>query len=376
MSRQSKQTRLLLLSGGSLVGQNVLAALADTRDALHLCAINSVAAEPALFDFDEVYLCGNLRDDREAFAQRFAEILAVVDPHLVIPCRDDDVVFLAAYAESQPETAAKFLCGACGPAEVMIDKESSWQFSSRHGLPYAPTIGTQGGLAPITGFAAAQGFPLVAKPRQGFASHGVFLVLDAAQLERMVERRDYVLQRFLGDAEPVLARARQIAAEGMPLFQSFEAVKLSIQAFIASDGSLAGLFASRNTMRQGRSERVARDDAPDLAELGSRCAQAFSRAGWRGPLNIQCQRTSAGELMIYEFNGRYTGATAARRLLGYDEVGIGLEAFCGFPRSPARTGKAFPVETVRRPVSRAIDPGQVRQLIQTGCWRADGHATE
>jgi carbamoyl-phosphate synthase large subunit len=81
----------------------------------------------------------------------------------------------------------------------MLDKESSWQFSSRHGLPYAPTIGTQGDPASIAGFAAAQGFPLVAKPRQGFASLGVFLVLDAAQLERIVGRRDYVLQRYLGD---------------------------------------------------------------------------------------------------------------------------------------------------------------------------------
>ena len=374
--QQSKRTRLLLLSGGSLVGQNVFAALADRRDALHLSALNSVADEPALFDFDEVYLSGSLRDDREAFAQRFAEILADADPHLVIPCRDDDVVFLAAYAESQPEMAAKFLCGACVPAEVMLDKESSWHFSSRHGLPYAPTIGTRGDPASIAGFAAAQGFPLVAKPRQGFASLGVFLVLDAAQLERIVERRDYVLQRYLGDAEPVVAHAQRIAADGMPLFHSFEAVKLSIQAFIASNGSLAGMFASRNTMRQGCSERVVRDEDPDLAELGARCAQAFSQAGWRGPLNIQCQRTPAGDLMIYEFNGRYTGATAARRLLGYDEVGIALEAFCGFPRAPARTGEALPTEAVRLPVSRAIDQQKVRQLMQTGSWRAAGHAAQ
>jgi hypothetical protein len=32
-----------------------------------------------------------------------------------------------------------------------------------------------------------------------------------------------------------------------------------------------------------------------------------------------------GELKAYEFNGRFTGATAARYFLGYDEIGFALE---------------------------------------------------
>jgi hypothetical protein len=44
-----------------------------------------------------------------------------------------------------------------------------------------------------------------------------------------------------------------------------------------------------------------------------------------------------GDYAIYEYNGRYTGATGARQLLGYDEVGMGLEHFGGIrlPESPA-----------------------------------------
>ena len=55
--------RILLLSGGCLVGQNVLACLAERRASLHLAATNSTAAEAALYDFDAVYLTPEVRRD-------------------------------------------------------------------------------------------------------------------------------------------------------------------------------------------------------------------------------------------------------------------------------------------------------------------------
>lgn len=363
------QIRLLMLSGASLVGQNILFAISDVRAAFRLSAVNSIATEPSLFDFDEAYLSGNLRDDPEKFRQRFMEVLAAVDPHLVIPCRDDDVAFLARLGESLPQESARFLCGASRPAEAMLDKESSWSFSRRHGLPYAPTMSTEAAAASVAGFADEHGFPLLAKPRQGFASHGVFLVLDQAQLDRAIGRPGYVLQKYVGDAAPVLSYARNVVTEGVPLFHTFETIKLSIQAFIAPDGLTAGVFATRNTMRQGRSERVVKDDDPELAALGARCARVFSELGWRGPLNIQCQRTPTGDLTIYEYNGRFTGATAARYLMGYDEIGIALRTFCGLCMGTSQSGTGHPrVEVVRLQCSRSADPAQVMRLMQDGYW--------
>jgi len=365
-----KRIRLLLLSGASLVGQNVLAALSGRRAGLHVAAINSIAAEPALRDFDEVFLSGNLRDDRAAYRQRFSEVLAAVEPDLVIPCRDDDVAFLADFAGSEPAWASRMLCGTRAPSDAMLDKAASWRFALEHGLPYAPTIDATDNPEAIAAFAARYGYPLIAKPREGFASRGVFLVLDRRQVENVAGRPDYVLQRYLGNGQSVLSQVARFAEAGVPLFHSFEAVKLSIQVFIAPDGGQTGLFATRNTMRQGRSERIVRDEDPALIRLGARCAQAFAGVGWRGPLNIQCQRTPDGEIGIYEFNGRYTGATAARCLLGYDEVGIGLAAFCGVPLP------ALPIavltEAVRVPLTRAVDPAQVDQLIRNGHWRDAG----
>ena len=89
------KTRILLISGGSLVGQKVLDALAGRRSGVELVATNSVPTGISLFDFDAVYLTLETVGAPAAFERRFSEILALERPDLVIPCRDDDVVFLA-----------------------------------------------------------------------------------------------------------------------------------------------------------------------------------------------------------------------------------------------------------------------------------------
>lgn len=361
---------ILFLSGASLVGHNVLATLAGRRGGLHLAAINSLAGEPALFDFDEAFLAGRLKDDPDAFGRRFDEIMALLQPRLVIPCRDDDVAWLAARAAARPELAPRFLCGAPGPARAMLDKAASATLSARHGLPYAPTLATDTDPARLTKFADRHGYPLIAKPRQGFASRGVFLIMHPAQLARLAGRPDYVLQRYLGDGAEARAYLDACAHDGIPLFHSFEADKHALQAFIAPDGSLEGLLATRHTMRQGRSERVSRQDDPTLIELGHCCAAAFSAEGWRGPLNIQCQRSPRGDYGIYEYNGRYTGATAARHLLGYDEVGMGLEHFAGIRLAPTPEPRRWPDDVQRLPLSRAVDEAWVETLKREGRWRA------
>ena len=81
---------ILFLSGASLVGQNILSALAGRRAGLHLAAINSVANEPALFDFDEAFLAGNLKDYRLTTAEMFSHSV-YTEPSLrrlvISPCQ-------------------------------------------------------------------------------------------------------------------------------------------------------------------------------------------------------------------------------------------------------------------------------------------------
>jgi len=357
---------LLLLSGGSLVGQNIVQALGARRRHVRLLATNSVADEPSLQAFDEVLLVPATRTDELALHQALQPWLSAKSPLLVIPCRDDDSVFLAGLQNSAHlGKGCTLLVGAPEPAQAMRDKWLSWELAQRHDLPFAPT------LVPleadrIDAFVARWGFPLLVKPRSGFASQGVRVLLDQRQLAAWAGRDDVVVQRYLGPAQGPEAYVDDLSRQGIPLFHSFETVKQSIQVLIAPDGSVQGTCCTLHRMRNGMSMLVEPDPDPDAPTLGRRCAQVFARLGWRGPLNVQCQRPPGGPLTIYEFNGRFTGATAARTLMGFDEVGMALQAFAHRDIGPVATPPATRV--VRQLVSQAPCPELTSALQHQGVW--------
>ena len=118
-----------------------------------------------------------------------------------------------------------------------------------------------------------------------------------------------------------------------------------------------------------RSKRVPPDRDPATLDVARRCAQAFSAAGWRGPLNVQCRKTVAGDVMIHKFSGRFTGATVDRWLLGFDEVGAAIECFTGVRLATNRAPAPAPLEAFESRVGRAADPRDVEALARDRVWR-------
>ena len=356
---------ILFLSGASLVGQNVLQALHGRRSSLKLVATNSLPSDPSLPDFDSVVMVPQTQSAPEGFDAIIEHLIDDQKPSLTIPCRDDDVVALARLASRRPDLAPRLLCGSNEAAIATVDKWASWEFSRAWDLPFVPTIVPDCREA-VENFAATHGFPLLVKPRQGFASRGVSIILNANQLPAVTGHDAFLLQRYIGDPVAVSDYVNSILTQGVPLFHSFESVKHSYQAMIGQDGAIIGEFATDHLMSQGISNRVSPSEAPELLALGKQCAVAFANAGWRGPLNVQCQRTPDGELLIYEFNGRFTGATAARTLLGYDEASLALAHFAQLDLPRLSNDRARCV--IKQPVSRMMNPEIQNRLETCGVW--------
>jgi hypothetical protein len=362
------KARLLVLSVGTQVGQNILTTLAGRRDVAVLIATSTVAHEPAIFDYDAVYLVPPTAAEPESFEQRLLDIVHRERIDLVIPCRDDDVAFLAGLRDRRPDLAPRLLCGAEALARVIGDKWLSAEFCRRNELPFAPSL-IRCSQDERARFARQHGFPLIAKPRRGYASQDVYLLFNQDQLDRAIERDDWIVQKFLGDPRAVDAFLAAIATNGVPLYHSFQGTKHSIQALIAPDGTVMHVICTRNVSRQRRSKWVEPDPDPRSRNLGLRCAQAFATEGWRGPLNIQCQRDSEGELLIHEFNGRFTGATVDRWLLGYDEVGLVVEQFTGHRIHSDRPQRTASLEAFESLVARGANPRDVEALSRDQVWR-------
>ncbi len=360
--------RLLVLSAGTQVGQNVLRVLAGRRDGVVLVATSSVSHEPALFDFDAVYLAPETAAEPDAFERTLLDVMERERIDLVIPCRDDDVVFLSTLRDRRADLAPRLLCGAEDPARVIADKWLSHEFCRRHGLPFAASL-VRGPDAERAAFVARHGLPLVAKPRRGYASLDVYMLYREEQVKAALERDGVLVQQYLGDPRRIDDFLASIEARGVPLNHAFRSIKHSIQALIAPDGSIAHVICTRNYRNQRRSKWVEPDPDPRAATIGAACARAFSAAGWRGPLNIQCEKTAGGEMLIHEFNGRFTGATVDRWLLGMDEVGAAIERFTGRPIASASAAPAASLEAFESLVARGADPANVAALRSERCWR-------
>ena len=359
------------MSAGSLVGYNILACLENRRTDLSVVATNSVAHEPSLFDCDRVYLVPPTQSDSSIFQKSFLAIVEKECPDLIIPCRDLDVRELAELKESiESRSTATCLCGAKSLAEVMIEKDASCRFAHGCQLPFADTLSLPATRAEIKTFVQTNGLPLIVKPAIGFASKGVFLITEKSQLEKIAQQSGLVLQRFLGDPQKLDMFMSTVADRGVPLFHSFETTKLSLQVFISHSGQIHSCFVTGNKMVMGRSQEVHRITDPELDELARKCGKAFAAKGWRGPLNIQCQRTPEGTDQIYEFNGRFTGATHARYLLGYDELAIAMLDFASVDLPKATVKDHHRV--IRYPTGKAAPSINVGELRRHGQWERSG----
>src|SRR5438045_1125764 len=73
--RHMAQLRVVVISAGTQVGQNVRATLAGRRDGVALIATSTVSNEPALFDFDAVHLVPPTAAEPAAFEDALLRIM-------------------------------------------------------------------------------------------------------------------------------------------------------------------------------------------------------------------------------------------------------------------------------------------------------------
>lgn len=324
--------RLLLLSVGSLAAQRFIGALGSRREGCELIGTNSDAESAGNFICDTAYLAPAAASGAQ-YMERLAEIIREERPHIVIPARDDDVLALALLAELRSDTETVLLTGSAAAARIMHDKVETARFAQRHGLPFARTATT---VREALDLARAHPPPLIAKPRTGNGSRGVVLLRSIAEIERAFALRpDLVAQPYL-DPPPDMSALIAPHDAGLPFFFSFpETRQYFLQIVVGPDGAISMPFATLSTQIGGQAVRSERSNDAQLLEIGREYARAAEREGWKGPLNVQLKRTPEGRFIAHELNGRFSGGTMARALMGFDEPAEVIHRFlprADFPR--------------------------------------------
>jgi biotin carboxylase len=371
--RSNNEVRTILITSvGSLVGHNILESLAVRRQEWRVVGVNSQPLAANNFRCDVAYLAPETAQE-DAYLLRMREILRIEQPAVALAGRDLDLAPLACL-KAEPEFAQTlFLSPAAASVPIVNDKYTTWLFAHRHGLPFAATAFDRDELDALI---ARTGFPLICKSRFGNASRGVFIVRSAEEVDAALSEASFIFQEFLNpprDLQAILPDFRF----GAPLYYGIvEDDHYSAQGLVGAEGELLAFFATLHIMEGGKSISVQPLDEPALERLTADYARALSPLGYIGPLNFNCKKLGPDHFMPYELNGRFTGASAARALLGHPEVEYALDYFLDGCRPESRSALrpdsgALGHIVQRQASAHVLDLDAVTQLAVSGVWRCE-----
>lgn len=374
-SAQSQKIRLLVVSVGSLVGQNILDSLEfpafNRRHLVHVAGTNSVAMSANNFRCDECFLVPPTASPE--YPDRMRQILQEVRPDIVLCARDADTAALWQVMRSDPELPGRLPYGNLETILFALDKWRSHVFCQKHGLPFADSfaLGRSGDVAALRAFADKVGYPMIAKPIEGFASKGVFFVRNWNEALAFAEREGYLFQEYLGPADAMDAYFAFLDGP-KPLFAEAPNVNHhTCHIPISPAGEIGEIFVLRNHHNFGAVTRLQRVDHPELATLARAFAEAFVAEGGFGPLSVQFRLDRQGRHKAQEMNLRTTGSTFPRLMMGQDEIGYIVRDLLPDRRFPLyqKPEPAYGLIVSKSLYSHSILESQMAALNEAGHWQ-------
>ena len=368
-----KKYTLLITSAGSLVGQNIFDTIDGRREKFHITGLNTVIDNPVMFRSDEIFLCPPTKSAE--YLPLLTSIIERIQPDFVLPGRDADVGVLAQLKMARKDLADKIPVGTPELADMMDDKAASARFAVANGLPFAQTVDSFGKNPQEIGMALKNiGYPMIAKPRNGFGSNGVKYIEDEQQAVRLSRLYPdlYVFQSLIDPPAGFHAYLDQYKRDieaGIPaFFQLPDDRQYAGQCMIGPEGNISDIICTKAYMVLGRCERSEAINHAHMEETVRQYASTMAAAGWVGPFNLQGRMGPNGFTPI-EMNGRFTGGTSSRSWMGFDEIRLLYLAFKGIDIGPMDDRPAHPMGPIHRVFTNMpITDAAMDELNNTGHW--------
>ena len=264
---------------------------------------------PSLFAADEVVELPPVGD--AGYGAAVAEVCAREGVRAVLPLTDLDPVVLAEAADEIRAAGAQVFLPT---PEVALGCQDKWEchvMLGSLGLPSPPT------WLPDDVDPAELPFPVLLKPRLGFAGRHIYRCADADEL---------AFFRRYSPAESVVQ-------------QALPGLEFSIDCFGGLDGQALGAVPRAMIQSKG-GEQIKGEtlDDPQLVELGAATVEGL---GLVGPSTVQCFRDDGRILGITDINTRFGGAFPLPQAAGAGYVQMILAIATG-ERPESRLGAHTP----------------------------------
>lgn len=317
---------ILITSVGSGVGMAVVRALRRSRPAARIVGVGCEARAAGIYACDAAYLIPPVSQET-AYSQRLLEIVRQERPAAIIPGHDAELPLLAKLKDRLAQEWGIFMpIGSRQAVSACCDKYRSAQVLA--GLGFARSAAS---LIDARQLAQQVGFPLLAKPRFGYASRGVTVVFDDTALAQVfaAATEPWVVQEYLADHTWGKARAELGVDDVYQNGFVRQDCEYSVQTLLGKDQRLLGVFASRNRLRYGFPITMETIDQPALLQTVVAMAERLGQQGMIGPCNFQAIEVAPETFVVYECNARFTGMSDCRAALGWNECEAVLRHFLG-----------------------------------------------
>jgi carbamoyl-phosphate synthase large subunit len=367
MKNVNKKTIAVTAVGGG-VGQSVLRALRLSRLQLTIIGMDADSWGAGLYTCDKGYIVPLSKD--KSYFKKLLNIAIKEKVEVLISGSDPEV---SALAKSRDELISHGIIPVVGSHEAVKysrDKLQGFQFFQEHNLPFVPTVPAKDGMALGKEF----GFPLIIKPAGGSASRGVSIVFNNEQLKPFLDRDDKIIQEYL---VPKIwgKKKRELTPDDVFLQGAIKQTdEISIQILHDHVGQYLGKYTSINVLKDGVPMLINPVKGLKAEEIAYSMALLLVEQGLVGPCNLQCKDTERGPV-FFEINTRFTGITAVRAAMGFNEVEAVLKrALYNEPVENVRKELKVPDNLVcSRYITEAVISRADLELMQKSGTASGGH---
>ena len=375
LNMRKVRIKILITSVGSLVGHNILDVLESPlfcrRNLVKIIGSNSIVNSPNNFRCDKCYKVPNTSTDE--FSSRMIEIIRREEPDLILSARDEDTEALMVLMNNNQQLKGRLPYGELKTLTYALNKWQTWLFTQKYDLPFANTfvMGKSGGINELKSFVKEVGYPMIAKPIQGFASKGVFFVRNWNQVEKVSTLKNYMFQEYLGKPD-AMDNYFELMDEFSPLFASAPGIyHHSCHTFISPKGDIDKIFISKNDHKNGATVGFRRVKNDKLEALAISYAKAIYNEGGYGPLTVQFRLDKNDNWKAQEMNFRTNGNTYPRFMMGQDDLGLiinGILPDLNFPIYYApEEASDYIIEKSLLPNIMSIE--NLEELNNNGVWK-------
>ncbi len=307
---------------GSGVGQSVINSCRLSKLPLKTIGFGTNPLAYGLYDCDSYIYAPSIYSS--GYVAQFIELAKQQEIDLVIPGMDDEAHFFSKNLDKFEDAGLRVIAAGEEILNWCRDKELMSNDLNAIADIFVKSFDKENIQDAISSGVAS--FPLIAKPRSGFASRGIEIILSQSDLERI---EDFHIVQELAiprkqdpDHEYYM---NQLAKRINP-----QVSEISIQIVADKNGDLMGRMMSYNKLNNGVPiEIIPYNNESIWAEI-EKLYPTFKLKGLRGPLNLQGRLTDNG-LKLFEMNARFTGITGLRAYMGFNEVEACIKNWLDIP---------------------------------------------